>query len=155
MHALLDLIVHLYPQKWNSGAQDYTMCGPDWALVLKHTISHWHSSNSPFRHFCSYFVLPTLGLKQLDPFLLISTNITWLGFKVKSMQLQSSIFSLPKPLPATVRVTSRFTAPTSTDPNSMASSGPKWAQKTITLPPQNRGCHLITPKVGSLLYLKT
>ncbi|GMP44331.1 hypothetical protein CsSME_00013303 [Camellia sinensis var. sinensis] len=24
---------------------------------------------------------------------------------------------------------------------------PKWSQKTITLPPQRRGCHLITPKV--------
>ncbi|KAK6939148.1 Uncharacterized protein family UPF0047, YjbQ [Dillenia turbinata] len=24
---------------------------------------------------------------------------------------------------------------------------PKWAQKTITLPPHNRGCHLITPKI--------
>nr|XP_043631216.1 uncharacterized protein LOC122602692 isoform X4 [Erigeron canadensis] len=28
-----------------------------------------------------------------------------------------------------------------------AASGPKWAQKTITLPPHNRGCHLITPKI--------
>ncbi|XP_010459807.1 PREDICTED: uncharacterized protein LOC104740802 isoform X2 [Camelina sativa] len=35
-----------------------------------------------------------------------------------------------------------------TDRASMASSsGPKWAQKTITLPPQRRGCHLITPKI--------
>nr|VDC66276.1 unnamed protein product [Brassica rapa] len=36
-----------------------------------------------------------------------------------------------------------------TERGSMAtsSSGPKWAQKTITLPPQRRGCHLITPKI--------
>ncbi|MFS8006132.1 putative thiamine phosphate synthase [Helianthus anomalus] len=26
-------------------------------------------------------------------------------------------------------------------------AAPKWAQKTITLPPHNRGCHLITPKI--------
>ncbi|GLU00159.1 hypothetical protein SLE2022_175460 [Rubroshorea leprosula] len=32
-------------------------------------------------------------------------------------------------------------------PSSMAASGPKWAQKTITLPPHKRGCHLITPKI--------
>ncbi|KAF8055705.1 hypothetical protein N665_1287s0004 [Sinapis alba] len=36
-----------------------------------------------------------------------------------------------------------------TDRSSMATStsGPKWAQTTITLPPQRRGCHLITPKI--------
>ncbi|CAL9028374.1 unnamed protein product [Prunus brigantina] len=40
-------------------------------------------------------------------------------------------------------------APSTTvnDPNSMAAAGPKWAQKTITLPPQRRGCHLITPQI--------
>ncbi|KAJ4962207.1 hypothetical protein NE237_022146 [Protea cynaroides] len=26
-------------------------------------------------------------------------------------------------------------------------TSPKWAQKTIMLPPQKRGCHLITPKI--------
>ncbi|KAK9097639.1 hypothetical protein Syun_024684 [Stephania yunnanensis] len=30
--------------------------------------------------------------------------------------------------------------------NTMAPA-PKWAQKTITLPPHKRGCHLITPKI--------
>ncbi|VVB13898.1 unnamed protein product [Arabis nemorensis] len=37
----------------------------------------------------------------------------------------------------------------STDRASIAtsSSGPKWAQKIITLPPLKRGCHLITPKI--------
>lgn len=39
-----------------------------------------------------------------------------------------------------------------TDRASMASSsGAKWAQKTITLPPLRRGCHLITPKVSSFV----
>ena len=33
--------------------------------------------------------------------------------------------------------------------NMSSSSAAKWAQKTITLPPHNRGCHLITPKVRS------
>ncbi|KAG6408456.1 hypothetical protein SASPL_131469 [Salvia splendens] len=27
-----------------------------------------------------------------------------------------------------------------------AASAPKWAQKTITIPAQSRGCHLITSK---------
>ncbi|KAJ0702052.1 hypothetical protein HanPI659440_Chr14g0525031 [Helianthus annuus] len=35
---------------------------------------------------------------------------------------------------------------TLSDPCSVMAA-PKWAQKTITLPPHNRGCHLITPKV--------
>ncbi|CAN6712554.1 unnamed protein product [Malus baccata var. baccata] len=29
----------------------------------------------------------------------------------------------------------------------IAAGGPKWAQKTITLPPLKRGCHLVTPKI--------
>lgn len=33
------------------------------------------------------------------------------------------------------------------NPSLMAAAGPKWAQKTLTLPPHRRGCHLITPKV--------
>ncbi|XP_074275130.1 uncharacterized protein LOC141599114 [Silene latifolia] len=35
---------------------------------------------------------------------------------------------------------------TPSPPRTMATS-PKWAQKTITLSPLSRGCHLITPKV--------
>ncbi|XP_048622445.1 UPF0047 protein C4A8.02c isoform X1 [Brassica napus] len=53
--------------------------------------------------------------------------------------------------PPTLRVRSVFTpaANPATDRGSMASpsGGPKWAQKTITLPPQRRGCHLITPMI--------
>ncbi|XP_057757034.1 uncharacterized protein LOC130976246 [Arachis stenosperma] len=34
------------------------------------------------------------------------------------------------------------------DPGNMAVvAAPKWAQKTITLPPHKRGCHLVTPKI--------
>ncbi|KAG7024064.1 yjbQ [Cucurbita argyrosperma subsp. argyrosperma] len=33
------------------------------------------------------------------------------------------------------------------NPSLMAAAGPKWAQKTVTLPPHRRGCHLITPKI--------
>lgn len=33
------------------------------------------------------------------------------------------------------------------NPSLMAAAGPKWAQKTLTLPPHRRGCHLITPKI--------
>ncbi|GAV65796.1 UPF0047 domain-containing protein [Cephalotus follicularis] len=40
---------------------------------------------------------------------------------------------------------SLYTTNPNPNPNRMAA--PKWAQKTITLPPQRRGCHLITPKI--------
>lgn len=30
---------------------------------------------------------------------------------------------------------------------------PKWAQKTVTLPPHTRGCHLVTPLVRMLYFL--
>ncbi|XP_010477365.1 PREDICTED: uncharacterized protein LOC104756463 isoform X2 [Camelina sativa] len=61
------------------------------------------------------------------------------------MQSSTVFFSGVVPL----RVRSVLTpANPATDRASMASSsGPKWAQKTITLPPQRRGCHLITPKI--------
>ncbi|KAA0064691.1 UPF0047 protein YjbQ [Cucumis melo var. makuwa] len=35
----------------------------------------------------------------------------------------------------------------SSNPSLMAAAGPKWAQKTVTLSPHRRGCHLITPKI--------
>lgn len=62
----------------------------------------------------------------------------------KAMQSSTIFFSVP------LRVRSVFTpANPATERASMAtSSGPKWAQKTITLPPLRRGCHLITPKVS-------
>lgn len=38
--------------------------------------------------------------------------------------------------------------PTVKTKESMAeTTAPKWAQKTIALPPYKRGCHLVTPKV--------
>ncbi|XP_041017674.1 UPF0047 protein YjbQ-like [Juglans microcarpa x Juglans regia] len=68
----------------------------------------------------------------------------------------SFMFSPAKPTFAPLRVRSLYTSPTpstANDPSSMAEAAaaagaaPKWAQKTITLPPQKRGCHLITPKI--------
>ncbi|KAB1203488.1 UPF0047 protein YjbQ [Morella rubra] len=64
----------------------------------------------------------------------------------------SSVFFAAKPAlpPGCVRSLYTTQAPsTANDPNSMAAAGagPKWAQKTIILPPQRRGCHLITPKI--------
>ena len=32
---------------------------------------------------------------------------------------------------------------------------PKWAQKTVTLPPHKRGCHLITPLVTILSFISS
>jgi hypothetical protein len=44
--------------------------------------------------------------------------------------------------------------PTLKTKESMAeSTAPKWAQKTIALPPYKRGCHLVTPKVPPNLNL--
>ncbi|KAK4751545.1 hypothetical protein SAY87_005027 [Trapa incisa] len=67
--------------------------------------------------------------------------------------MQSTAFFSARHLPSAappVRVRAVFTNPsTATDGNNSmaASSGPKWAQKTITLPPQRRGCHLVTSKI--------
>lgn len=75
--------------------------------------------------------------------------ISWNWAGLEPMQT-SSVFLAAKPASAPVRVRSLYTSrtpSTANDPNSMAAAAPKWAQKTITLPPQRRGCHLITPKV--------
>lgn len=73
----------------------------------------------------------------------------WVGLEL--MQTSSVFFAAKPALPlGCVRSLYTTQAPsTANDPNSMAAAGagPKWAQKTITLPPQRRGCHLITPKV--------
>lgn len=52
----------------------------------------------------------------------------------------------------TLKSISNYTPTTIDEPSkskSMAAAAdtPKWFQKTVTLPPQRRGCHLITPKV--------
>lgn len=67
--------------------------------------------------------------------------------------MQVSSICLPAKVP--VRVKSLHTNPaTVNDPTSTAKvAAPKWAQKTITLPPLKRGCHLITSKVCELLNL--
>jgi len=78
---------------------------------------------------------------------------TEVGFLQPTMSSISSsmLFSSsprPPPPPQVLRVSSLYTAKPSFS-DSMATSAPKWAQKTITLPPHRRGCHLITPKVSS------
>ena len=56
---------------------------------------------------------------------------------------------------AQIRVRSLYSpATTFNDPiDSTSMAAPKWAQKTITIPPHRRGCHLITPEVSSSLVL--
>ncbi|XP_062165444.1 uncharacterized protein LOC133871967 isoform X2 [Alnus glutinosa] len=76
-------------------------------------------------------------------------GLSWNWAGLEPMQT-SSVFLAAKPASAPVRVRSLYTSrtpSTANDPNSMAAAAPKWAQKTITLPPQRRGCHLITPKI--------
>lgn len=81
--------------------------------------------------------------------------ISHIGLRIKPswvepMQGYSMLFaSRPVSVPAAVK--SLLTPATVNDPNSSkkpdSSMAAKWAQKTITLPPQRRGCHLVTPKV--------
>ncbi|KAK2661020.1 hypothetical protein Ddye_007553 [Dipteronia dyeriana] len=68
---------------------------------------------------------------------------------VPSNMQSSALFSAVKINPPPPRVKALYTANPGTvdDRNHMAASNPKWAQKTITLPPHRRGCHLITPKI--------
>ncbi|KAK3028989.1 hypothetical protein RJ639_038192 [Escallonia herrerae] len=63
-------------------------------------------------------------------------------------------FAKPKPvvLSGGIRVKALYTPNKTTfndpsDSKMAAAAAPKWAQKTITLPPQRRGCHLVTPKI--------
>ncbi|XP_019054911.1 PREDICTED: uncharacterized protein LOC104606910 isoform X1 [Nelumbo nucifera] len=65
--------------------------------------------------------------------------------------MQASIFisAKPKPFSPPISVKSQHTPTTLGQPlhSAFPMAAPKWAQKTITLPPQRRGCHLITPKI--------
>ncbi|XP_076946350.1 UPF0047 protein C4A8.02c [Bidens hawaiensis] len=63
------------------------------------------------------------------------------GITIKKLKAAASSFPVKS---SSVRTTN-VTTTTTSDPSTMAA--PKWAQKTITLPPHNRGCHLITPKI--------
>lgn len=68
-----------------------------------------------------------------------------------SLSSSSSLVSFggiaKKPFSASISLKCQYTPLRTTinSPDSMAS--PKWAQKTVTLPPQRRGCHLVTSKV--------
>lgn len=91
-----------------------------------------------------------MDLQQSHPTVGPKTNQLWAQDSEKTdMQVQSSVLCAAKPLSPPVRVGAKslFNTTTANDPSSMATAGPKWAQKTITLPPLSRGCHLITPKV--------
>nr|XP_034931352.1 UPF0047 protein YjbQ-like isoform X2 [Populus alba]TKS03091.1 UPF0047 protein C4A8.02c [Populus alba] len=55
------------------------------------------------------------------------------------------------PPPPLLRINSLYTAkPPFTAV--AAAAAPRWAQKTITLPPHRRGCHLITPKIELYMF---
>ncbi|KAK7828312.1 calcium-binding protein cml38 [Quercus suber] len=118
------------------------MCGAKWALA-----------------FIKYTVVPLITL-TIAPYVwnIVGLSLNKVGSDLEPTMQSSSVFLAAKPPAAAgaawapLRVNSLYTSrpptPTTTtnDPNSMAAAGPKWAQKTITLPPQRRGCHLITPK---------
>ncbi|WRX30540.1 UPF0047 protein YjbQ-like - like 1 [Theobroma cacao] len=64
------------------------------------------------------------------------------------MLMQSPAIFSAKPAWAPLGVKALYRT-SSGDSNSMAAAvpGPKWAQKTITLPPHRRGCHLVTSQI--------
>jgi len=75
----------------------------------------------------------------------ITALLLSLGLKlrnIRSRMLASSSFSVRAQIPTVQK-------------DSMAESTvPKWAQKTVSLPPLRRGCHLVTSKVPfPLLFL--
>ncbi|KAL4650556.1 hypothetical protein ACB092_01G095400 [Castanea dentata] len=107
--------------------------------------------------FINYIVVPLITL-TITPYVWNIVGLSWnkVGWDLEPTMQSSSVFLTAKPPGAAwapLRVNSLYTSrpptPTTTnnDPSSMAAAGPKWAQKTITLPPQRRGCHLITPKI--------
>ncbi|XP_019170827.1 PREDICTED: uncharacterized protein LOC109166322 isoform X2 [Ipomoea nil] len=71
---------------------------------------------------------------------------------VSTAHLQLRIGARPRPIKTRI-VVSQSTTTAIDDPSSSSSSpismasAPRWAQKTITLPPQTRGCHLVTSKI--------
>ncbi|GMY29024.1 UPF0047 protein YjbQ-like [Fagus crenata] len=100
--------------------------------------------------FIKYIVVPLITL-TIAPHIwhILGLSWNWLGLDLEPMQT-SSVFLASKPAWAPVSVKSLYTSrppSTTNDQNSMAAAGPKWAQKTVSLPPQRRGCHLITPKI--------
>ena len=73
----------------------------------------------------------------------------WAFFLVlQQIMYTSSMLFSSSPPPPLLHVNSLYTAkPPFTAVAAAAAAAPRWAQKTITLPPHRRGCHLITPKV--------
>ncbi|CAK9178260.1 unnamed protein product [Ilex paraguariensis] len=79
--------------------------------------------------------------------------------QMQTLPISSSLGGTAKPPSAPtstpIRVKSLYTPsprkpindPSSPDSMAAAAPAPKWAQKTITLPPHRRGCHLITSKI--------
>lgn len=67
------------------------------------------------------------------------------GSNLEPVEMQASSICVATKVP--FRVKSQHTQ--AKHLGSMAeATAPKWAQKTITLPPQRRGCHLVTSKVS-------
>ncbi|CAN4105132.1 unnamed protein product [Withania somnifera] len=61
--------------------------------------------------------------------------------------LSLSFGGIAKPFSAPISLKSQYTPLRTTINNpSNPMASPKWVQKTVTLPPQRRGCHLVTSK---------
>jgi len=91
----------------------------------------------------------------------MQTSLVILGAKPLPLWLSpiriKSLYNTPK---ITATATTSFHDPysggvsmESAPPATAAATAPKWAQKTITLPPHKRGCHLITPKILKAIEL--
>ncbi|XP_057975634.1 uncharacterized protein LOC131162991 [Malania oleifera] len=66
-----------------------------------------------------------------------------------SHPMQTSVIFAAKPLSAPICIKSLQNPATFYNPSSSSTpmAAPKWAQKTVSLPPHTRGCHLVTPKI--------
>ncbi|KAJ4798914.1 UPF0047 protein YjbQ [Rhynchospora pubera] len=98
------------------------------------------------------FLATTAIVIVIGPFIFYD-NSRGLQLEQRAMQSVAGLFSVspsfPSPTskkPTTLRVKSHY-APISVPSTSSDSMAAKWAQKTVVIPPQRRGCHLITPKV--------
>ncbi|KAF8409843.1 hypothetical protein HHK36_002361 [Tetracentron sinense] len=63
------------------------------------------------------------------------------------MQTSVLFTARPKPFSPLVSLKAHYNTPSTLKTGESMAAAPKWAQKTITLPPHKRGCHLITPKI--------
>jgi hypothetical protein len=121
-------------------------------MLMRGTRIRMYSSPKISRFY--YYLAGLLAITALaiGPFIFYDNSP---GLQQRAMQAVSGLFSLSPSFPRssfgskkskTLRVKSQY-SPTAVPITSPGSMSAKWAQRTVVIPPQRRGCHLITPKV--------